>query len=134
MLDYRYVYVFKVKRKDLYKIGISKDWKIRQIQIQDSKTTKLQLRILIALPLLFATFFERRLHKKFSKYHKPLKGVSGGTEFFSLKDYDGHIGLRGELLKYFLLQLMFLTFIFVAIGINLLGINWYDYLGALFKR
>ncbi|NJK83885.1 MAG: hypothetical protein HC912_08810 [Saprospiraceae bacterium] len=46
---------------------------------------KLQLRILIALPLLFSTFIEQRLHKKFNKYHKPLKGVSGGTEFFRSK-------------------------------------------------
>ncbi len=133
MLDYRYVYIFKVKSTNMYKIGISKDWQIRKIQIQDSKRYKLKLRLLIALPLIFATYFEKRLHKKFEKYRKPLKGVSGGTEFFTLKTYDGHIGLRGELLKYFFLQLLILTFIFVTIGINLLGINWYDYIEAMLK-
>lgn len=133
MLDYRYVYVFKVKNKDLYKIGISRDWRIRKVQIQDSRRYKLKLRLLIALPLVFATYFEKRLHKKFAKYRKPLKGVSGGTEFFTLKTYDGHIGLRGELLKYFLLQLIVLTLIFFTIGINLLGINWYDYIEAMLQ-
>lgn len=132
MLDYRYVYLFKVRGKDLYKIGISRDWRIRRIQVQDSERMRLKLRILLAVPLFFAEYFEGRLHKKFEKYRKPLKGVSGGTEFFELSNYDGRIGIRGELLKYFFLQLLIITTIFLSIGLILIGWSWEDYLKIMF--
>jgi len=132
MLDYRYVYIFKVRGKKLYKIGISKDWRVRRYQVEDTKRMRMRLRLLIAVPLLFSGFFEKRLHKKFKKYRKKLKGVSGGTEFFELNAYDGKIGLRGELLKYFSLQLIVLTFIFMSIGLKLLGIEWREYFDAIF--
>lgn len=132
MFDYRYVYLFKVRGKDLYKIGISKDWRIRRIQVQDSERMRLKLRILLAVPLLFSEYFEGRLHKKFAKYRKPLKGVSGGTEFFELSNYDGRVGLRGELLKYFLLQLLVITIIFLSIGLILIGWSWEDYIKIMF--
>ncbi len=128
MLDYRYLYVFKVKGKSLYKIGISKDWKIRKKQVQQSKKMRKKLRLVIAVPLLAATFFEQQLHKKFADYRKPLKGVSGGTEFFNLTSYDGLIGLRGEVLKYFLIQLLILTALIMTAMINFLGWNWREYL------
>ncbi|NJL74203.1 MAG: GIY-YIG nuclease family protein [Saprospiraceae bacterium] len=132
MLDYRYVYLFKVRGKDLYKIGISRDWRIRRIQVQDSERMRLKLRILLAVPLFFSEYFEKRLHKKFAKYRKPLKGVSGGTEFFELRNYDGRVGLRGELLKYFLLQLLVITIIFLSIGLVLIGWSWEDYIKIMF--
>lgn len=130
-MDYRYVYIFKVKGKKLYKIGISKDWKIRQIQIQDSRKTKLELRILLALPLFFSGYFERRLHKKYEKYRKPLKGVSGGTEFFTLKGYKGRVTLRMDLFRYFFFQLIIITLIFVTIGITLIGWSWEEFIKIL---
>lgn len=133
MFDYRYIYIFKVRGKKLYKIGISKDWRIRRYQVEATKRMRMRLRLLIAVPLLFSGFFEKRLHRKFKKYRKPLKGVSGGTEFFELNGYDGKIGLRGELLKYFSLQLIILIFIFMSIGLNLLGIEWKEYFNAMFS-
>lgn len=128
MLDYRYLYVFKVRGKNLYKIGISKDWKVRKSQVQQSKKMHGKLSLIIAVPLIGATFFEQQLHKKFAAYRKPLKGVSGGTEFFELSTYDGWIGLRGEVLKYFMLQLLIFTILMMTAMINFLGWNWREYI------
>ncbi|MEL6718005.1 MAG: GIY-YIG nuclease family protein [Bacteroidota bacterium] len=130
-LDYRYVYVFKVRGEKLYKIGISKDWRIRRYQIEDTRRIRMRLRILIAVPLLRAGKIEKKLHKKFSEYHAPLKGVSGGTEFYRLNGYDGRIGLRGELLMYFFLQLGGIILIFVIVGLWALGIDFKEYLEAV---
>jgi hypothetical protein len=93
---------------------------------------RLKLRILLAVPLFFSEYFEGRLHKKFDKHRKPLKGVSGGTEFFELSNYDGRIGIRGELLKYFLLQLILITALFLSLGLILIGWSWEDYLRIMF--
>ena len=131
MLDYRYVYVFKVRGKQLYKIGISKDWRVRRYQVEDTKKMRMRLRLLIAIPLFFAGHIEKRLHRKFSNQRKKLKGVSGGTEFFELNGYDGRIGLRGELLKYFVLQLVVIIFIFMTIGLSIIDLDWKDYLKAM---
>ena len=133
MLDYRYLYVFKVKKTSLYKIGISKDWKVRKSQVQKSKNMRKKLRLVIAVPLLGATFFEQQLHKKFAAYRKPLKGVSGGPVFFNLGAYDGMIGLRGEVIKYFLIQLFIFTAIVMTAMINFLGWNWREYLEIMFS-
>ncbi|MEN0049974.1 MAG: GIY-YIG nuclease family protein [Bacteroidota bacterium] len=131
LFDYRYVYVFKVRGEKLYKIGISKDWKIRRYQIEDSRRTRMRLRILIAVPLLRAGKIEKKLHRRFKKYHAPLKGVSGGTEFYRLNGYDGRIGLRGELLKHFFLQLGIIVLLFVVLGLWALGIDFREYLEAV---
>ncbi|MEM9990144.1 MAG: GIY-YIG nuclease family protein [Bacteroidota bacterium] len=133
LLDYRYLYVFKVKGKNLYKIGISKDWNVRKKQIQKSKKLRGKLRLMIAVPLVGATFFEQRLHKKFDTHRKPIKGVSGGTEFFELNNYDGRIGLRGEVLKYFIVQLFILTVCIMTVILNILGWTWRDYLESVFN-
>lgn len=127
-LDYRYLYVFKVRGKKLYKIGISKDWNVRKHQVQKSKNMRRKLRLMIAVPLVGATFFEQQLHQKFAKYRKPLRGVSGGTEFFELTDYDGRIGLRGEVIKYFVIQLFILTILIMTAMINFMGWNWREYI------
>jgi hypothetical protein len=63
-----------------------------------------------------------------------LKGVSGGTEFFELSGYDGRIGVRGEVIKYFLFQAFFLILLFLAIGLSLLNISWVDFWNALLNR
>ncbi|MEM0992478.1 MAG: GIY-YIG nuclease family protein [Bacteroidota bacterium] len=131
MLDYRYVYVFKVRGKQLYKIGISKDWRIRRYQVEDTRSMRMRLRLLIAVPLFFASKVEKKLHRKFKSQRKKLKGVSGGTEFFELNGYDGRIGLRGELLKYFALQLIFLILLFMTIGLSILDLDWEEYIKAM---
>ncbi|MEM9886088.1 MAG: GIY-YIG nuclease family protein [Bacteroidota bacterium] len=131
MFDYRYVYVFKVRGKQLYKIGISKDWRIRRYQVEDTKKMRIRLRLLIALPLFFAGRVEKKLHRKFVKQRKKLRGVSGGTEFFELNGYDGKIGLRGELLKYFTIQLVLIILLFMTIGLSLIDLNWGDYINAI---
>ncbi|MEM8523811.1 MAG: GIY-YIG nuclease family protein [Bacteroidota bacterium] len=133
LFDYRYVYVFKVRGERLYKIGISKDWKIRRYQIEDSRRIRMRLRILIALPLLRAGKIEKKLHRKFSRFHAPIKGVSGGTEFYRLNGYDGRVGLRGELLKYFFFQLGAIILLFVGLGLWALGIDIGAYLNAMLE-
>lgn len=134
MLDYRYIYVFKVRGQKLYKIGISKDWKVRRHQIEDTKRMRMHLRILIAVPLIRSGYFEQRLHDKFANYSQPLKGVSGGTEFFRLNSYDGRIGLRGEVLKYFLVQMMGLVLLFVIIGLLFLKMDFLTYFNAMIGK
>jgi hypothetical protein len=134
MFDYRYLYVFKVRGDGLYKIGISKNWQRRRRQIEDTKSRRVRLKLLIAVPLVAAGFWERRLHQKFNLKRVRLKGVSGGTEFFELSGYDGRIGVRGEVIKYFLFQAFFLILLFLAIGLSLLNISWVDFWNALLNR
>ncbi|MEM1326955.1 MAG: GIY-YIG nuclease family protein [Bacteroidota bacterium] len=134
MFDYRYLYVFKVRGDGLYKIGISKNWQRRRRQIEDTKSQRVRLKLLIAVPLVAAGFWERRLHRKFNLKRKRLKGVSGGTEFFELNGYDGRIGVRGEVIKYFLFQMLMLTFAFLTIGLLLLNISWMDFWNAILNR
>jgi len=63
------------------KIGIGNQLKRRVSQVD--KTTKGHQRILIAFDMPFgARYYETMLHRRYNRYHAPLKYGSGKTEYF----------------------------------------------------
>lgn len=78
-----YLYFITSTRPYRVKIGIGNQLKRRVSQID--KTTKGQQRVLIAFDMPFgARSTETMLHRRYNRYHAPLRFGSGRTEFLSL--------------------------------------------------
>jgi len=78
-----YLYFITSTRPYRVKIGIGNQLKRRVSQVD--KTTKGQQRVLIAFDMPFgARSTETMLHRRYNRYHAPLRFGSGRTEFLSL--------------------------------------------------
>ena len=76
-----YLYFITSTRPYRVKIGIGNQLKRRVSQVD--KTTKGQQRVLIAFDMPFgARSTETMLHRRYNRYHAPLRFGSGRTEFF----------------------------------------------------
>ncbi len=113
-------WLYLIRNRDLYKIGITKNFENRMRQLKPDKV----------IAKLYTTNFvklERELHKRYKKYRIPQ------TEYFRLKDYhlkeirkrisklDFSISLiLGILIKsiFFTILIFLLTLIFLSLNIN----------------
>lgn len=76
-----YLYFLTSTNPRRYKVGIGKRLQKRIAQVD--KTTKGQQRVLIAFDMPFgARATETMLHRRYNRYHAPLRFGSGRTEWF----------------------------------------------------
>ena len=117
-------WLYLIRNKDLYKIGITKNFDNRMRQLKpDNVVTKLYTRDFMKL--------ERELHNRYKKYRIPQ------TEYFRLKNYHlNEIKQRISKLDYpiskvfwifiksllLILLIFFLIFIFISLNINEINI------------
>jgi hypothetical protein len=77
----QFLYFLSSTNPPRYKIGIGNQLKRRVNQV--NQTTKGQQRVLIAFDMPFgARRTETMLHRRYSRWHAPLKHGSGRTEWF----------------------------------------------------
>jgi hypothetical protein len=76
-----YLYFLTSTNPRRYKVGIGKRLQKRIAQVD--KTTKGQQRVLVAFDMPFgARSTETMLHRRYNRYHAPLRFGSGRTEWF----------------------------------------------------